>query len=100
MSIQYDRQKVEQWFGLVVHDLGATDLAVYWLYLAHGPIVPLPVAVTAHHPVLGTSLAGLWSTFSLWEQQAALYLFIPRIEANASHQAWLKSQKARVNEPL
>jgi hypothetical protein len=92
MGVQYDRAKVEAWFNKVCDLLGAYDLSRLWLDLAYHPEGPVDI--------LPTKIFDEWYSMSLWERQAALYLFVPRIEQNAKHQAWLLCQKARQQEPL
>jgi hypothetical protein len=92
MGVQYDRAKVESWFNRLCDELGSMDLSQVWLQLAYTPDGPVDISPT--------DFWDEWCSFSLWEKQLALYLFVPRIEKNASHQAWLLSQRARTHEPL
>lgn len=100
MGVKYDRAHVERWFERVVDTLGVADFARFWLNLAYQVPIEPPLEVRLIREDTGTSLEAEWCRFSLWEKQAALYLFGPRLEKNANHQAWLKSQEARSKEPL
>lgn len=92
MGVRYDRAKVEAWFNRVCDTLGAMDLSQVWVQLAYTPEGPVDISPT--------DIWDEWCSFSLWEKQAALYLFVPRIKKNAQHQAWLLCQQARQQEPL
>jgi len=92
MGVQYNKARVDAWFEKVGDTLDAYGLSHLWLELAYNPKGPVDI-----EPLW---VWDEWLDFSLWEQQRALYLFVPRIEKNAQHQAWLLSQKARKHEPL
>jgi hypothetical protein len=90
MSVQFDRGVVDAWVGLV-RKLDPHDVASMWLQIAFFPEGPVDVP---------PDLYRVWESFSRWEQQHALYEFVPVIKKIAAEQAHLLAQEARRKEPL
>jgi hypothetical protein len=90
MGVQFDREVVDAWVGLV-RKLDPHEVASIWLQLAFFPDGPVDVPPDLHQ---------VWETFSLWEQQHALYEFAPVVKKIAADQAHLLAQEARKREPL
>ena len=93
MGPQFDRRKADSWYADACKALAPHELALLWVYLAYDAVDDLMFPVPY-------KIWNEWHRLTIWEKQAALYLFGPTLEKNANHQAWLKSQQAREIDPL
>jgi len=90
MGVQYDRARVDAWMEQV-QKLNPHEVTSIWFHLAFFQDELVECS---------TDLMREWVTFSLWEQQHALFEFVPVICKIASEQADCKHRKAREKEPL
>jgi len=88
--VQYDKARVDAWLEKA-RKLDACELASTWHQLAFFPDGPVDLLPDIHHE---------WTTFSLWEQQHALYELAPVIQEIAAKQADALHREAREKEPL
>lgn len=94
--VQYDRARVDAWIAKA-QELGHQEVASLWFQLAFCHLTFF------QDEELGDLLSDLmreWATFSLWEQQHALFEFVPVIRKIASEQADQRHREAREKEPL
>lgn len=88
--VQFERLRVDVWMEKV-KALDAAEVSDLWHQLAFFPDGPVD---------LRPDLYDEWISFSLWEQQHALYEFVPLIKEIASKQADALHREARQKEPL
>lgn len=89
--VQYNRSRVDAWVEKA-KKLDACELSSMWHQLAFFPDGPVDIPQV--------ELYREWTSFSLWEQQHALFEFVPVITKIASEQADALHHQAREKEPL